>query len=133
MRHRVAAPYSSLESHTWVTQKPKTTRSCGVTHWTVRSRSGRPITRLTKASATRIASCASTAKKTPCTRTAWTSKTTIHRRWALPRAPNRRAADDAMIGAHASEGEPMAMGDIMTAPVVTVDIDDRLERVKEIF
>ena len=27
----------------------------------------------------------------------------------------------------------MAMGDIMTAPVVTVDMDDRLERVKEIF
>ena len=27
----------------------------------------------------------------------------------------------------------MAMGDIMTAPVVTVDIDERLERVKEIF
>ena len=27
----------------------------------------------------------------------------------------------------------MAMGDIMTASVVTVDIDDRLERVKEIF
>jgi len=38
-----------------------------------------------------------------------------------------------MIGAHASEGEPMAMGDIMTAPVVTVDMDERLERVKEIF
>ncbi|MGC2032480.1 MAG: CBS domain-containing protein [Steroidobacteraceae bacterium] len=38
-----------------------------------------------------------------------------------------------MIGAHASEGEPMAMGDIMTVPVVTVDMDDRLERVKEIF
>jgi acetoin utilization protein AcuB len=38
-----------------------------------------------------------------------------------------------MIGAHASEGEPMAMGDIMTAQVVTVDMDDRLERVKEIF
>ncbi len=27
----------------------------------------------------------------------------------------------------------MAMGDIMTVPVVTVDMDDRLERVKEIF
>jgi acetoin utilization protein AcuB len=27
----------------------------------------------------------------------------------------------------------MALGDIMTARVVTVDIDDRLERVKEIF
>ena len=27
----------------------------------------------------------------------------------------------------------MAMGDIMTAPVVTVDMDERLERVKEIF
>jgi acetoin utilization protein AcuB len=38
-----------------------------------------------------------------------------------------------MIGAHASEGEPMVMGDIMTALVVTVDMDDRLERVKEIF
>jgi acetoin utilization protein AcuB len=38
-----------------------------------------------------------------------------------------------MIGAHASEGEPMAMGDIMTVLVVTVDMDDRLERVKEIF
>lgn len=82
---------------------------------------------------TRIASCTSTAKKTPCMRTAWTSKTTIHRRWALPRAPNCRAADDVMIGAHASEGEPMVMGDIMTALVVTVDMDDRLERVKEIF
>jgi hypothetical protein len=38
-----------------------------------------------------------------------------------------------MIGAHASEGEPMAMGEIMTALVVTVDMDERLERVKEIF
>jgi acetoin utilization protein AcuB len=38
-----------------------------------------------------------------------------------------------MIGAHASEGEPMVMGDIMTALVVSVDMDDRLERVKEIF
>jgi acetoin utilization protein AcuB len=56
----------------------------------------------------------------------WTTRTDGHGR-------PRRAADNAMIGAFRNEGAPMALGDIMTAGVVTVEMDDRLGVVKEIF
>ena len=58
-------------------------------------------------------------------------------RWVI-RCEGYTVRERRFVGRHTRynvelEGVPMVMGDIMTARVVTVEMDDRLEVVKEIF